>query len=63
MRKDFLQDYEARENEELERYQNKIRNNSLSIDDRYPNLDRFKKASNPITVCDRTTYVLDQEPI
>src|SRR5581483_692388 len=63
MRKEFLEDYQARENAALQRYADRVRNGSVDIDERFPSLDRFNKINYPIVVCDRTTYVLDGEKI
>lgn len=48
MDKEFLEDYTAKEQEEIEKYHKKILNGSINLEEQYPPKSRFNKINDPV---------------
>jgi hypothetical protein len=63
MKKEYLDDYQAREGKEFARFTRKILSHGLDLDDRYPSLQRLGIIHQPIVLAARNTYLFDKEKI
>jgi hypothetical protein len=63
MKKEYLQDYQAKEKEEFDRFKSKIQSHGLAPDDRYPSLQRLGIVHQPIVYSVGSTYRFDKEKI
>jgi hypothetical protein len=63
MKREYLQDYQAKERDDFERFKKKIQSQGLAPDDRYPSLQRLDIAHQPIAYSVGSTYRLDNEKI
>ena len=63
MKKEYLQDYQAKEREEFDRFKRKIQPHGLDPDDRYPSLQRLGIVHHPIVYSVCSTYRFDKEKI
>jgi hypothetical protein len=64
MKKEFLQDYEAKEDEYFRKYNEKVISQGLDSIDRFPELSRFNRPLiEPIVIADRTTFQFDKQKI
>jgi hypothetical protein len=63
MNKEYLQNYQAKEREEFDRFIHKIQSHGLDPDDRYPSLERLGIDHHPIVYSVCSTYRFDKEKI
>jgi hypothetical protein len=63
MKKEYLRDYHAQEEQEFDLFRRKILSHGLDPNDRYPSLQRFRKVHQPITQATCSTYLFDKEKI
>lgn len=63
MDRKFLEEYQARENEDLDAYTKGIIAGKINENESFPKLDRFGKINAPIVKADLYTYALDKEKI
>jgi hypothetical protein len=63
MKKEYLDDYQARERKEFARFTRKILSHGLDLDDRYPSFQRLGIVHQPIVLAARNTYLFDKEKI
>jgi hypothetical protein len=63
MKKEYLDDYQAREREEFAHFTRKVLSNELDLDDRYPSLQRLKIVHQPIVLTTCRTYLFDKEKV
>jgi hypothetical protein len=63
LKKEYLQDYQARERKEFELFRRKILSHELDPDDRYPSLQRLGIVHQPIVLAACRTYLFDKEKI
>jgi hypothetical protein len=63
MRKEYLDDYQAREREEFAHFTRKVLSHGLDLDDRYPSLQRLGIVHQPIVHATCRTYLFDREKI
>ncbi len=63
MRKEFLEDYEAREIETYDRYKREVLTHALDHDVLSPVLNRFSKINKPLVHCEPSVFATDKEKI
>ena len=63
MRKEYLDEYQARERKEFAAFTRAIVSNEFDLDDRYPSLQRLGIVKQPIVLAARNTYLFDKEKI
>jgi hypothetical protein len=63
MKKEYLENYEAREEEEFGRYERKLLSQGHDPDEKYPPLDRFRLHHDPLVLYESNSFLFDKEKI